>query len=55
MVDTRDGLAVEEQVDCFEMKEVDLEGVEELEKANAPGIIGFGCGCNVGNIGIFCG
>lgn len=55
MVDTRDGLAVEEQVDCFEMKEVDLEGVEELEKAIAPGIIGFGCGCNVGNIGIFCG
>ena len=55
MVDTRDGVAIEEQIDCFEMKEVDLEGVEELEKAIAPGIFGFGCGCNVGNIGIFCG
>lgn len=30
MVDTRDGVAIEEQIDCFEMKEVDLEGVEEL-------------------------
>ena len=55
MVDTRDGVAIEEQIDCFEMKEVDLEGVEELEKAIAPGIFGFGCGCNVGNVGIFCG
>ena len=36
MVDTRDGVAIEEQIDCFEMKEVDLEGVEELEKAIAP-------------------
>ena len=30
MVDTRDGVAIEEQIDCLEMKEVDLEGVEEL-------------------------
>lgn len=30
MVDTRDGVAIEEQIDCFEMKEVDLEDVEEL-------------------------
>lgn len=51
----KDDLAAEEKADRLEMKEIDLEGVEELETAIAPGIIGFGCGCHVGNIGIFCG
>lgn len=47
--------SLDEKTDRLEMKEVKLDGVEELEKAIAPGIIGFGCGCHVGNLGVFCG
>jgi hypothetical protein len=39
----------------YELNEVDLSSVEELETAIAPGAIGFGCGCRQGNLGIYCG
>lgn len=55
MTRNNDCTTIEEKVDSFEMKEVNLENAEELEMAIAPGIIGFGCGCNVGNLGVFCG
>lgn len=39
----------------YEMKEVDLDAIEELESAIAPGFLGFGCGCNGINFGMWCG
>lgn len=38
----------------YELTEVDLSSVEELETAIAPGGVGFGCGCG-GWFGAYCG
>ncbi len=42
-------------IDTNDIKEINLKLIEELETAIAPGIIGFGCGCGAGNLGIYCG
>lgn len=40
---------IEASTEKFEMKEVDLGAVEELETAIAPGGLGIFCGCDGGN------
>ena len=39
----------------YEIEEIDLSSVEELETAIAPGGLGIFCGCGGGNFGIWCG
>lgn len=38
----------------YKLNAFDLDAVEELETAIAPGGFGFGCGCN-GIFGAYCG
>lgn len=45
---------ISSEENTFELKEMRLETVEELETAIAPGGFGFGCGCN-GWFGAYCG
>lgn len=38
----------------FKLTEINMDEVDELESAIAPGGVGFGCGCG-GILGAYCG